>query len=113
MRSAIVLRVPRNGIRPRSTRPADNTGAARVAKPLSNAASTSRFTMRPPGPVPLTAARSKRLSAAIFFASGEAMIRPLVCTCGGSATVGVDGGVAAVAGASGVTLVAEHPMGAV
>ena len=42
----------------------------------SEEASTSAFTIRPPGPLPVSARRSMPLSPAIRRASGEALTRP-------------------------------------
>src|SRR5262245_452971 len=75
---------------------------------FADACSTSRFTMRPLGPVPATAARSTPDSAAIFLASGDARTRPFVGSGGGAgaatgfAAAGSGGGAdAAGAGAAG------------
>ena len=57
---------------------ATRCGAAPVARAAGAepAASTSRRTMRPPGPLPWTSLRSTPDWAAIFRASGEAFTRP-------------------------------------
>src|SRR5712691_5648498 len=44
------------------------------------AASTSRRMMRPPGPVPRISRRSTPVCAAIFFARGDALTRPVATT---------------------------------
>src|SRR4051794_10027596 len=51
-------------------------GAAACGAPPEAAASTSAFTIRPPGPVPCSAERSMPCSRAIRRATGEALARP-------------------------------------
>src|SRR5437660_5893420 len=46
------------------------------------AASTSRRMMRPPGPVPRISRRSTPVCAAIFFARGDALTRPVATAVG-------------------------------
>ncbi len=53
-------------------------GAGGALAPESSTPSTSAFTMRPPGPVPCTVARSMPSRAAMFRASGDAAGRPAV-----------------------------------
>src|SRR5207247_7905262 len=52
------------------------------------AASTSRRMMRPPGPVPRISRRSTPVCAAIFFARGDALTRPVATAVGGAAWAG-------------------------
>ena len=75
MRVAMVLRMPLTGMRC----PPAGAGGMDFAAPGAGAAdgfaaarSTSSFVMRPPGPVPVTRARSTPSSAARRFASGDA-----------------------------------------
>src|SRR5207247_738852 len=46
------------------------------------AATTSRRMMRPPGPVPRISRRSTPVCAAIFFARGDALTRPVATAVG-------------------------------
>src|SRR5262245_35909038 len=50
--------------------------AAAAGRGADSADSTSRLTMRPPGPLPARARRSRPDWAAIFRASGDAFTRP-------------------------------------
>src|SRR2546425_13339986 len=53
------------------------TGAVATVTVAGVAASTSRRMMRPPGPVPRISRRSTPVCAAIFFARGDALTRPV------------------------------------
>src|SRR3990172_1544095 len=78
-------------------------GAAGIAtgmmRPVAIAASTSRLTMRPPGPVPVSSARFSPACFAMRFASGEALMRPFAL--GGAGATGVTAGDTAPAGTGG------------
>ena len=86
------------------------TGAAAGALPAAVAGaaapgfalSTSSLRIRPPGPEPWSVARSMPFSAAIFLASGEALMRPPVAAAGAATAAGASttGAAGAAAGAS-------------
>src|SRR6188768_2187070 len=78
--------------------PPVRAGAAEGTK-----ASTSRFTMRPPGPEPGISSIGRCFSAATFLARGEALTRPPVLLAAGAAAGagagrGAGAGVGAAAG---------------
>src|SRR5438445_5518848 len=64
------------------------TGAVATVTVAGVAASTSRRMMRPPGPVPRISRRSTPVCAAIFFARGDALTRPVATAVGGAAWAG-------------------------
>ena len=77
MRCAITFRRPVSGIRRKTDRPGA-VGSATVlhAAAFSTAACTSASLIRPPGPVPTSAARSMPCCAASLRASGLALTSP-------------------------------------
>src|SRR5438093_13776453 len=58
------------------------TGAVATVTVAAVAASMSRRMMRPPGPVPRISRRSTPVCAAIFFARGDALTRPVATAVG-------------------------------
>src|SRR5437870_11552752 len=91
MRLAIAARIWESGRSSYSTpgRTGAVTGAAApgaaatgAAATVTVAASTSRRMMRPPGPVPRISRRSTPVCAAIFFARGDALTRPVATAVG-------------------------------
>jgi hypothetical protein len=70
-------------------------GAGAAADPGSasrRAPSTSALTIRPPGPVPLTAVRSMPCSRAMRRATGDALMRPFAPSSAGAAAAGAAAG---------------------
>src|SRR5213593_2384175 len=76
MRLAIAARIWESGRSSYSTPGTIGTVTGAVAT-VTVAASTSRRMMRPPGPVPRISRRSTPVCAAIFFARGDALTRPV------------------------------------
>src|SRR5712692_7334674 len=78
------------------------TGAAATVAVATVAASTSRRMIRPPGPVPRISLRSTPVCAAIFFARGDALTRPVATALGAvRAGAGIPTAPALTAGAAG------------
>src|SRR5256712_10980037 len=91
MRLAIAARIWESGRSSYSTpgRTGAVTGAAATgaaatgaAATVTVAASTSRRMIRPPGPLPRISRRSTPVCAAIFFARGDALTRPVAADVG-------------------------------
>ena len=97
---AIALRIVESGMSSadRATGAAAAAGCATDGAPApATAASTSALTMRPPGPDPITLARSIPCSAAIFLATGDALMRPPLA--GDAVTAATGAGAAATTAA--------------
>ena len=87
-------------------------GAASASNVAAAPASTSAFTIRPPGPLPVRARRSMPLSRAIRLASGEALTRSAdVAASLEAAAVAWVEAAGAASGAGGEPCVAVAPFG--